>query len=809
MDDEFLSQVESAMSLIQSYRLRELGGHPLLELVPRSLERRLAADGEEAQSLAPAYRGDVAREYVGEIVERMKPPGDEDLNEPAWREYIILQDYVMSRQPWRRVAGRLALRRATFFEWRKRAVEDLAIELWSREQNAVRGRVPVMDNLPYAPYASYVPRHDNWNNDYVEWIIVELTAGRAWFVEITGPPGVGKTTVAYETARRCRQRELFDFIVWTSAAQQVLRPPTLIRVAEYVTSLATILDLIGTTMGNREVLAASGISGKRAVVDQLLRSHQVLVIMDNMESMGEEGQADVYGYLEELPRPSKAVITGRERRYVGRRAITLEGMSLETALQFMREEAAGRNLAPLSREEVEQIHDGTDGNPLAMQQVMGLMQTLGCPLHDALPSGERPPHDQMLDFMYAEAYERLKDSEKRILHVMPLFSEPAAADAIQAASGVSGPQLSVGLGRLYMSFLVQKAGEGRYELLPFTREYLRSMLRRDGVPVGGLMLKDFLTQAHKSLAEHYLEYLAAMGLDDQLRFLKWEKRNILSLMRWCFANMDWESVIAFANQMGRPLATLQRLQELLECGNMAIKACEILGKTQEAEWLKLYIVAWTYLHSPESEQRQEGRRLYEAGLQLSRDKGDKRLEALALRHLGGLAKEDGKLDRALELSKRSLALWQELEDGDERSGWVARTVHLIGEVQLELGSMDDARRNLREAWTMGRDIGDGNRAVKAQSDLALLLVLTGEEEEALSISDDAVRLSGRIAKPARTYAYAQFRRAEIEKHRGNAEEAIRRADEARRTYEALGMHHRSARVDKLLAALRDCAEGSG
>ena len=122
--------------------------------------------------------------------------------------------------------------------------------------------------------------------------------------------------------------------------------------------------------------------------------------------------------------------------------------------------------------------------------------------------------------------------------------------------------------------------------------------------------------------------------------------------------------------------------------------------------------------------------------------------------------------------------------------------------------MDAARKHLDEARRMGGGLGDSNRAIKAQSDLALLLLLADEKEEALELSDDAVRLSARIPKPARTYAYAQFRRAEIEKELGNAEEAARRAEEAKQTYEALGMHHRATRVDKLLAGLRDCAEGS-
>ena len=55
----------------------------------------------------------------------------------------------------------------------------------------------------------------------------------------------------------------------------------------------------------------------------------------------------------------------------------------------------------------------------------------------------------MLDFMYSKSYERLPVEAKRILNAMPLFVDPASPDALEYASGISGPEKVKALGLLY------------------------------------------------------------------------------------------------------------------------------------------------------------------------------------------------------------------------------------------------------------------------------------------------------------------------------------------------------------------------
>ena len=786
MQADFVKQVTNALETLRRHQIEQLGIHPLLYQLRNLVKQHAGFTDDELQLLSPVALGDQLREILVTVIATLQPITPEDPNLLAWRHYIILHDYFVVGRSWSEVADRLAVARARFYDYRRQAISALATTLVRLERTQAEGVTPLRDNLPHPPYTTYVPRYDEQGVDYVEMLIEKLKNGRAWFIASDGAPGVGKTTIAYETALRCKERRIFTVIIWASAKQQILRAPDTFPVATYVTSINTILDLIGTTAENRSVLSVDSYAQKVAIVQRLLAGERCLLIVDNLESLDPAEQQKIFVFLENLPPPSRAIITGRQRHFIGSYTITIMGMKQAEALHFMREEAERRSVPPLEHGDAEIVHKATHGNPLAMQQVIGLIQSLGCTLADALAFGEIQSHDQMLDFMYAEAYDMLKPAEQQILHVLPLFTDLADSEAIRAASDVRSAQLSLGLQHLYRAFLIQRVGESRYDLLPFARQFLGSRQRRGIQLHAELSLVDFLTAAHRRLVTHYVDYLAVRNLDEQIRYLKHERRNILGLMEWCYANAEWQSVIDLVNVMGRPLGTLRYLDTEILWGYRAMEACEQLADHQRREWFKVYCVAWPHIYMNEAK-RAKAREMIEESVKVAQEFDYVQLQALALRNLGRLIMLDGDHITALALLEESLALWD--ENGDLGEGWVAHTLSAIGEAQYHLGDYDRALESLLQAWRLRKKDGDTDGIAAATSDIALVLLAKGQADRARFWSDHGLMRASQIAKPARAYAYAHQRRAELEHRCGAAATARTHARTAIDTYEALGMLH--------------------
>ena len=212
------------------------------------------------------YVGNVLKNLIIEVISSMKPSTPESIGEADWRYYILLTDYVVHGQPWLIAADRLILGRTAFYDTRKSAIESLALALWDLEQAALRRPVTVQHNLPRPPYVYFVRRSDEKGKDYVDRIIGELGHPRVWTVSLVGTAGAGKTSLVYQVAQQCQDRGLFDAVIWTSAKQGLLTPQGVVPLAHYTTSLDTILDTIGRTLGKREVLSVSKTEEKLAII---------------------------------------------------------------------------------------------------------------------------------------------------------------------------------------------------------------------------------------------------------------------------------------------------------------------------------------------------------------------------------------------------------------------------------------------------------------------------------------------------------------------------------------------------------------
>jgi tetratricopeptide (TPR) repeat protein len=800
--------VEEVVTSLRKRDFEALGRNKLITFI--AVRKRLG----ERLELTNALVGRAVGDFVLDAINLMRPSSPEQLSEPAWRHFILLKDYIARGQPWGVVAARVGLGRTAFYNARKDAIASLAMVIEALEDEARRELPQVRHNLLHPPYQYFIRRFVN-EEDLVDKIIEEL-AGRAWVIAICGAAGVGKTTLAYEVAKQCCERRDFDAVIWTSMKEEELEPGGIIKLPSlkrpnpvdervhgttmtfgYETPLEAVLESIGRTLQVRDVLAMSNLHEKRRRVSQLLSTNSCLVVIDNLETIvSKDAQDEIFTFLKELPVPSKAIVTSRTRHYIGETIVTVPEMGKEEAFRFMRVEMGIRGLQ-LDDEELAAVYEKTGGVAKAMQYVLGLMHIRGYSVEQAVEPGVE--QDILLDYLFGRSYEELEEREKMILHVMPLFAEPAPIDAIGIAGTVPEILLRVSLGRLYQLFLLDKIrlDQDRYELPLLAQSFLKS-IRRDGLTINGKLIGEFLGTACRNLAQHYANRISERkSLEKKLAFLKYEKRNVISVIKGCYNSEHLEQVTALMRQVGHPLDILGYWDERIELGEKASKAASFLGNLPESAWFEVYDKGWTYFLVGQVE---KAKKIIENQYRLARGKeGFERVEALAIGNLGSIAQEAGDYESALDKLERSLVLWQKIRDRE----WIAYAQARLGRLKHALGHLYEAKRLLEQAQELRFEIGHVGEVTEIQSVLALVEFELGNEGVALKLSEDSlIRSRLEIEPPSPSHAYALYYRAILEEKRGNLLEAKKRAREALRLYKNLGhIRYMGSTVRRLLERL--------
>jgi len=809
MDKEFEDQVRKGLELARNRSYRKLGQLDRLRGLTL-VEKRLISSPERS----PTYFGQAIQALMWEAIDSQKPPFPEDLNSPPWRKYVLLQDYFKRGLEWSTVADRLGIAQSAYQELKREAAELIAAVLWRWEEETRTGAA-VKDNLRPPPFVQYVKRH-NYNpwaekpivqrysqDDDLAEIIIEVLSGKPWVIVLDGAPGVGKTALAYEVARRCKERALFEAVIWTSAKKKMLVVQSA-RFAQVpyvnpITSPEDILDTIAHVLGTREVSSPQGYTHKVEIVNELLRTRNCLMVIDNLEDLRDEAIDQLSAFLSQYRGPSKALLTSRHVRPVGEMLIRLPGMSFEEAKKLMQLQCEILSLDQLSEEQQRLLYDRTHGNPLAMNLILGLSRHAGYPTSRAL---EVFLADQVaLDHMLGTAYEKLDVEDKEVLHTMPIFTPFSASEqAICAASGQKLHTVRTSLGILYSLKMIEKA-DSRYLLPVLVFRFLEQL---GEAPVNTMSLSPYTARSYANLAKYYIDTLHGMSTTDQrLRFLAEgqgdEKWNILATLTGCRAlavseqdfELDgcrphdaWRYVIDLFDLIGEPLGIMWYLEERLRWAEEAIAGCDILGDERKAAWFKVFDIGWTYLWMDEESEAAE---IFNQNLNLAREKRYSDVEALALYNLARMAHEKGELEKASSLYTQALALW--LDCGAPYQAWVAHTKSALGLVRYRQERLTEAKVLLEEALELRREMGRISEVIEGLSEVALAFAALDNLSDALQYSDKAMYLGEQIEPPSAAYAYALRLRAEIEEHLDRKEQAVKYLRKSRDIYRSLGAKH--------------------
>jgi len=313
-------------------------------------------------------------------------------------------------------------------------------------------------------------RHPNFvgRQDEIEKVMDAL-GSRAWIVTIDGMGGIGKTTLALEAAHLCRERGSygpphipeFTGYIWTSARD---KPDFCLD--DVIREILYVLSPFETRAGQLSP------SEQLSLATRALAAEPRLLIIDNFETVKDE---PLHRFLrDQLPAPSKVLITSRHHIQTGERVITIGGLGEEDAIKLLHLEAA-RLQIPLGDQDTARLRiiaQKSFGIPLVLRWVMESVYN-GKSLEWALESLEHATAEDIFDYIFKRSLSTLDPKTRDIFRSMSLVPSWTGIETITAMNpGI--PAIQERIGHLVSLSLVDDNRSlvevnRRYQLPPFTR----------------------------------------------------------------------------------------------------------------------------------------------------------------------------------------------------------------------------------------------------------------------------------------------------------------------------------------------------
>ncbi|GAA4919312.1 putative ATPase [Stackebrandtia albiflava] len=435
---------------------------------------------------------------------------------------------LAARYPWRnRLNGVLMLslyqsgRHAEALRFyaavRRRSREELGVEpdaALSRLHLAMLRRDPTLEAPRPRPVGNLPPETSPLVGRETELADLAARTSRHRLVTVTGPGGVGKTSLAVATARSLRHD--YSGGVWLADLTPV--PAGTSRVDLIAETVAAELGLTGDTAA-----ASPGSSAFEALAAYLL-THRTLLVLDNCEHV----VAAAAALAERLSRAapdSRVLATGREPLAVPAESVLSLGPlpdSDAARLFATRAAAAGYRVTDGDAGEVAAICRRLDGIPLALELAAGRVAAWGpSGLRERLERHWEPPavvrrgvpeRHRTIRSTVDWSRELLTGPERLLLERVSVHRGGFTAASAQRVAGfgeVPVAEVPDMLARLADRSMLQirtgRAGGPRFHMLATVAEYHRELLADSG--------------AEKTARRAHLEYYAALAgaLDGELR----------------------------------------------------------------------------------------------------------------------------------------------------------------------------------------------------------------------------------------------------------------------------------------------------
>lgn len=625
-------------------------------------------------------------------------------------------------------------------------------------------------------------------------------ADRTWGVLVDGIGGIGKSAIAIEAAYRAREEALFDAYIFVTAKQNILEPGGIRELNPPAHTLDEFLNETARIMGQPGIAKLASEEKRRALLDAL-RTMRALLIYDNLETLSKEEQEVMADFLRELPQECKAIITSRRRGGEGAVWLRLEELDWDGARGIIENEMvrdAGlatklRSVQPRWQE----LHDSTNGSPLALVHTLGLMrvrpaltfdvalamlQDRGKGWSNLSKKGMETTPLQL--FVFQEARRELTPNDKAALGALSFFAPSATFEAWMQTANLSRNALETTIDRLSALSLVDVlSGQERYSLHPHTRTFVRNELFAD---------PNVARETGMRFARYWVEYAQRFGgwskesykTYDALE-AEWASLNTASELLWEFSEVANDRakndeaarmLVVLASALSSFLPFSGRWDEHINLSTRAYYAANTSDTWRNTGW-RAFDVAWMYYKRAHTK---------EASTWLNRSKeawkqgGTQGDHATAFRLGGLIAQQHKEFDKAEQLLQEALKIRRTL-NADREVAFVlislahlaqeqknfrlaetrflealelsrkasdtaiqASVSHYLGELNLDRKKWSQAGKWFERAMPMAKEVGRVELIAHIQTGLAYVHESEGNVEAAFMLAEEALQIYERL-----------------------------------------------------------------
>jgi len=612
-------------------------------------------------------------------------------------------------------------------------------------------------SIPRPPVIGFVARRDERGRDIVGRLKEELAPGRNQPVTLSGPGGIGKTTLAAEAARELLA--VYEgWIVWSSADGR----------ADF--TLLSLLDDISTQLGRADLRTLAP-AVKEEQVRALVAEAPALVVLDNYETITDVEKERVEAWFKSAR--CSALFTSRHR--INETVfVQVSAMSRVEADEFLERLAGQTQDAQIFTAEVRRrVYETAAANPFVMQWVVGQIDEAQEP--DAVLKELAQGKGDAAERVFDRSFNLLDDDGRDALLALSLFAPSATREALSAAAGFDDEgRVREAVRNLHRLWLVKLLdAHHRLAVEGLTRSMAASRLSED--PRADEFRRRFVA--------YFLRYARERRepTPENYDVLEAEKDNLLSAAETAFASEDWGSVTGMAYALAKPpdrvLCVRGYWGEAVRLGEQALQAARFSQDEAGIAGLS-HNLAVMYQNRGELA---EARRLYGESLETSKRLGDHGLVAITLHQLGWLARQQGEVEEARRLYNESL----EIEKGLDNQRGVAFTLHNLAVLAADQGEVEEARRLFGESLEIKKRLGNQAYVATTLHSLAILAEGEGGLGEARRLYNESLEITNRLGDKG-NLALIFYNLGGLEEKEGNKAEAARLFRESLSIFERLG-----------------------
>ena len=547
-------------------------------------------------------------------------------------------------------------------------------------------------------------------------------------ISITGVGGVGKTVLAVEVAKICIKHCYYDAVVWSTAKKEYFKDNRILKERFVKSNLDELLSNIFYVLKRDLLDNLPDYIEQMKIAKRLLSETKTLLIVDNMETIDDD---QVRIYLDEIPEPSKVLITDR-RSVQTSKAVRLLELSDEESIKII-QYYCQLNELKLSENDLRYLAEMMGGIPLAIKWAVAQLTAQHWDLKMLKKHLNDANDSPILDFLFKESFKHISKYSKIILTTLAILPVPMTGSSLSYYNNIPENETEDSLAQLMQYALISRYEEFtdsvpilyfrpkldyKYKVVPLIKHFLSKQNDFSTLKVSKLIIS-ILYRKISSLTNNY--FFPSNELTD---FVSENLELILFAMEQSYRTEDHKTVINMMEFIGPSLGNLGKHDIRLRLGEMAVDSAQKIGDKIGQSKNYLYNIGWVYFLWYQYEKCEES---VKKGINLAKESNSEEFEAIGIRTLGLIRKEQNKYKISIKLLLKSVSIFEKIKS----NGFLASTYGSLASLYRDIGEYKKAMEYFEEAFRISKNIENGDEIISIlMSKRAKLLLKQGKLKEA-------------------------------------------------------------------------------